>query len=127
VEGVSPQELDSFMFQTVGHSTLETMAECMGLPLVRRFSLLKAVQQGVHYEEVGTAERGACGDAVDHDEVEDLYLLLREVKVGTPVISATCSISSLFHPTPPSLTAPLPRSGSRVLRSNPQRLSTPSS
>lgn len=41
-------ELDSHMYQTVGHQVLEAYAACMGLPLYRRkihgTSLLKVIQ-----------------------------------------------------------------------------------
>jgi len=34
--GGDGDELDSFMYQTVGHEGIEAISECMGLPLYRR-------------------------------------------------------------------------------------------
>jgi len=88
-------ELDSFMFQTVGHTVLQSYAQCMGLPLFRHtiryatrwctppatrhlptppFSRRlaarrgKALNQDLHYAKT------------QEDEVESLYVLLKEVK-----------------------------------------------
>lgn len=64
-------ELDSYMYQTVGHQGVSLYAEAMGLPLF--------VEQtrGVahHYHKWYTPTEG--------DEVEDLYNLLTRVKVFT--------------------------------------------
>lgn len=62
-------ELDSFMYQTVGHQGIEMLAEAMELPLYRRTTSGLSNQTGKNYEP--TAE----------DEVEDLYELLKQVKV----------------------------------------------
>ena len=43
-------ELDSYMFQTVGHQLVQLYAECMGLPLLRRRirgAALQQVRQGL--------------------------------------------------------------------------------
>lgn len=61
-------ELDSFMYQTVGHMGIEKIAECLELPLYRR-------------ETTGTSlQKGKCYEPVEEDEVEDLFKLLQEVK-----------------------------------------------
>ena len=57
------------MFQTVGHHAVDMYAEAMGVPLFRRTIEGSSVAQGKDYTE--TAE----------DEVEDLYTLLKQVKV----------------------------------------------
>lgn len=64
----SKDELDSYMYQTVGHQGVELYAEAMGLPLFRQPTLGVAVQHEKLY--VPTPE----------DEVEDLYQLLSKVK-----------------------------------------------
>ncbi|KAM8921626.1 diphthine--ammonia ligase [Pelodytes ibericus] len=61
-------ELDSYMYQTVGHHALELYAEAMGLPLYR------ATLQGTSLD-IGRAYTPQEGD-----EVEDLYRLLKLVK-----------------------------------------------
>ena len=58
------------MFQTVGHEGIAAYAEAMQLPLYRQVTKgLAKKRELVYTPEVG-------------DEVEDLYQLLRTVKVG---------------------------------------------
>lgn len=66
-------ELDSYMYQTVGHHAIELYAEAMGLPLYRRTIKGTSVDTGRTYTR--------C----EGDEVEDLYQLLKLVKVRCPV------------------------------------------
>ncbi|KAI9590377.1 hypothetical protein GQX74_008545 [Glossina fuscipes] len=61
-------ELDSFMYQTVGHMGIEILAEAMNLPLYRRETKGQSTQRGKHYVPT------------DNDEVEDLYDLLNLCK-----------------------------------------------
>lgn len=61
-------ELDSYMYQSVGHHGIELYAEAMGLPLYREIITGTAVDQGKNYKPT------------DNDEVEDLYRLLSKVK-----------------------------------------------
>ncbi|XP_021257393.1 diphthine--ammonia ligase isoform X7 [Numida meleagris] len=61
-------ELDSYMYQTVGHHAIDLYAEAMGLPLYRCFIKGTSVNTGRVYM--------MCQD----DEVEDLYHLLKLVK-----------------------------------------------
>lgn len=62
-------ELDSYMFQTVGHQAIELYAEAMDLPLYRRTIEGASVDIGREYSPK------------EGDEVEDLYQLLKLVKV----------------------------------------------
>ena len=61
-------ELDSMMFQTVGHEGMSLYAEAMELPLYRATTCGKALSVSLDYKE--------CGG----DEVEDMFQLLRKVK-----------------------------------------------
>ncbi|XP_046383266.1 uncharacterized protein LOC124153910 [Ischnura elegans] len=61
-------ELDSYMYQTVGHHGINMFAEAVDLPLYRKVTHGLAVHQGSIYAP--TLE----------DEVEDLYHLLKQVK-----------------------------------------------
>ncbi|KAK3239918.1 hypothetical protein CYMTET_50185 [Cymbomonas tetramitiformis] len=81
------EELDSFMYQTVGHNVVTAQAQCMGLPLYRRRILGASKEQGLEYH-------GTKGD-----EVEDLYRLLFAVKNAHPEIQAvsTGAIASDFQ------------------------------
>lgn len=63
-------ELDSYMYQTVGHQVIELFAEAMDLPLYRRTIQGSSLETGRNY----------C--KTEGDEVEDLYELLHLVKVG---------------------------------------------
>ncbi|PAV90568.1 hypothetical protein WR25_13248 [Diploscapter pachys] len=65
-------EIDSYMYQSVGHSGIETIAEAMELPLYRRQIRGKPVNVEFEYQKT------------DGDEVEDLYELLSEVKRDFP-------------------------------------------
>lgn len=58
------------MYQTVGHQAIELYAEAMALPLYRRTIQGSSLNTGRNYSQT------------DGDEVEDLYELLRLVKVG---------------------------------------------
>lgn len=57
------------MYQTVGHQGVELYAEAMGLPLYRQQTQGVALQMGKVYTPT------------EEDEVEDLYRLLKHVKV----------------------------------------------
>lgn len=61
-------ELDSYMYQTVGHHGIELYAEALDLPLFRRSTQGLAVHQGPIYTPTL------------QDEVEDLFQLLKLVK-----------------------------------------------
>ncbi len=62
-------EIDSFMFQSVGHAAVDGVAEAMGLPLVRGDIVGGAVHAGLEYE------------VRPGDEVEDMLALLRAAQV----------------------------------------------
>ncbi|KAI9207435.1 uncharacterized protein BJ171DRAFT_492743 [Polychytrium aggregatum] len=69
-------ELDSFMFQTVGHDAIGLYADCMGLPMFRKEIKRSSVVQDANYVPN------------DQDEVEDLLELLSEVKSAVPQVEA---------------------------------------
>jgi diphthine-ammonia ligase len=68
---VESDELDSYMYQTVGHHAIDLYAEAMALPLYRRAIRGRSLETGRVYTQ--------C----EGDEVEDLYELLKLVKVCT--------------------------------------------
>ncbi|CAO4361576.1 unnamed protein product [Caenorhabditis nigoni] len=67
-------ELDSYMYQSVGADGVELYGEAMGLPLYRREISGQAKNQKANYEKT------------DGDEVEDLFELLTEVKKNHPEV-----------------------------------------
>ncbi|GAA5907652.1 hypothetical protein JCM6882_008939 [Rhodosporidiobolus microsporus] len=89
-------ELDSFMYQTVGHSGLRTLAQALGLPFFSHVIGGTAVNVGGEYgsregkgKGKGRAEEGRDGEKEEEkDETEDLYELLRKVKAAMPEVQA---------------------------------------
>ncbi|XP_019421815.1 PREDICTED: diphthine--ammonia ligase isoform X1 [Lupinus angustifolius] len=75
----SVDELDSYMYQTVGHQIVVSYAECMGLPLFRR-----RIQGSTRHQELGYR-------ITQGDEVEDMFNLLCEVKRQIPSVNAVSS------------------------------------
>ncbi|XP_034531395.1 diphthine--ammonia ligase isoform X2 [Notolabrus celidotus] len=61
-------ELDSYMYQTVGHQAIDLYAEAMDLPLYRRTIQGSSLDTSRNYSQT------------EGDEVEDLYELLKLVK-----------------------------------------------
>lgn len=79
-------ELDSFMFQTVGHDVIQFYSECLGgTPLYRR--AIEGSSQNVQLEYTPT----------NQDEIEDLYLLLQDVITAHPDIEAVSCGAILSH------------------------------
>ncbi|KPV71892.1 uncharacterized protein RHOBADRAFT_307, partial [Rhodotorula graminis WP1] len=78
-------ELDSFMYQTVGSSGLATLADALDLPLVTHTITGTARNQRAEYgSREGTAATTTADD--QGDETEDLYDLL--VKLAHPDVKA---------------------------------------
>lgn len=63
-------EMDSYMYQTVGSEMIDAYSQCMSVPLFKRVIERKSVCTTMAYERN------------DQDEVEDLYLLLKQVLVS---------------------------------------------
>uniref|UniRef100_A0A5B6Z3Q4 Diphthine--ammonia ligase n=3 Tax=Davidia involucrata TaxID=16924 RepID=A0A5B6Z3Q4_DAVIN len=72
-------ELDSYMYQTVGHQIVVSYAKCMGVPLFRR-----RIQGSTRHHNLSY-------DKTPGDEVEDMFILLNEVKRQIPSITAVSS------------------------------------
>ncbi|XP_074292828.1 diphthine--ammonia ligase-like [Silene latifolia] len=75
----SVDELDSYMYQTVGHQIVVSYAKCMGIPLFRRRL------QG------STRHHALSYTMTPGDEVEDMFALLAEVKRQIPSVTAVSS------------------------------------
>ncbi|BGP35264.1 hypothetical protein JCM10296v2_007099 [Rhodotorula toruloides] len=78
-------ELDSFMYQTVGHSGLATLAQALDLPFFSRAIKGTAVNVGGEYGTREGKDKGKQKEN-DGDETEDLYELLKEVKEAMPSV-----------------------------------------
>ncbi|KIW94706.1 uncharacterized protein Z519_04683 [Cladophialophora bantiana CBS 173.52] len=82
-ESEEGEDLNSFMYQTVGHSVIPLYEECLGIPLYRREITGSAVQMGRYYD---ASDLGST-----LDETEDLIPLLRDVMQMHPEVNALCS------------------------------------
>lgn len=70
------KEMDSFMFQTIGVEIADKISQCLEVPIVKRAISGSSVNQGMYYQEESTQK----------DEVEDLYMLLKQVKELYPEV-----------------------------------------
>ncbi|EXJ79284.1 hypothetical protein A1O3_08786 [Capronia epimyces CBS 606.96] len=101
------EDLNSFMYQTVGYSMIPLYAECLGLPLYRRQITGSAVQTGRYYDtsslstatgiETNTETESESKTETETetekslDETEDLLPLLQEILHKHPAANALCS------------------------------------
>lgn len=76
------EELDSYLYQTVGQDAIEFVARALEVPLYRRVITGGALEQGSEYGSRDPTHLGG----VEGDETEDLYALLAEVKAHHPKI-----------------------------------------
>lgn len=81
-------DLNSFMYQTVGHQVIPAYARALNLPLYRGVITGRAVQQGLTYD--GSAAAAAAA-AADDDETESLMHLLQRILRAHPDANAICS------------------------------------
>ncbi|KAJ1922292.1 hypothetical protein H4219_000154 [Mycoemilia scoparia] len=76
-------EMDSFLFQTVGFNGVDYIAESMELPLYKQAINGEALSQELVYSETA------------NDETEDLYILLKRVKDAHPDVRGV-SVGAIF-------------------------------
>lgn len=75
----SQGELDSYMYQTVGSELCDAIAECLNVPIVKKILTKTAINKEIQYKKT------------EDDEVEELYLLIKEAKEKYSDISAVSS------------------------------------
>lgn len=78
-------EIDSFMFQTVGHDIIEYYSECLEVPLYRQEINGSSKNQLLEYS------------ITEEDEIEDLYVLLKTVKEKHPDVEGVSCGAILSH------------------------------
>ncbi|XXG93916.1 hypothetical protein Hte_000166 [Hypoxylon texense] len=83
-------DLNSFMYQTVGHQVIPLYARATGLPLFRRPILGTAVDHGVSYRNPDDNDDGHHRHQ-EGDETESLVPLLRAVLDAHPDVNALCT------------------------------------
>ncbi|KAF2221366.1 hypothetical protein BDZ85DRAFT_275072 [Elsinoe ampelina] len=79
-EQTSTQDIDSFMYQTVGHNVIELIGQALELPLYRQPISGSATSTSKTYSPEQTS-----------DEVECMHTLLTAVKSAHPEVNAVCS------------------------------------
>jgi diphthine-ammonia ligase len=90
-------ELDSFMYQTVAHSGLASLAQALELPFYSIAIKGKPLNQSSEYgsrshtEENDGAGTVSDGNEEEEDETEDLYRLLKMVKTEMPEVEAVAA------------------------------------
>lgn len=72
-------DIDSWMYQTVGHGVIQAYAACAGVPLLRKRISGRSVETRLSYLHT------------DGDEVEDLFALLNYAKKRFPDARGVCS------------------------------------
>ncbi|KAF2994814.1 hypothetical protein E8E13_001963 [Curvularia kusanoi] len=83
-------DLNSYMYQTVGHSVIPLYEEALGLPLYRQEITGKAVNSSRDYA-FNPQSSGDGANPQEQDETEDLVPLLRKVMHAHPEANAVCS------------------------------------
>lgn len=91
-----PEEIDSYLYQTVGQDAIESIAQALDVPLYRKTIDGTAVEQGSEY---GGRTPNASG-GVRGDETEDLFDLLSTVMVRDLIAYAVphLKIPQACHP-----------------------------
>ncbi|ROT35267.1 hypothetical protein SODALDRAFT_337327 [Sodiomyces alkalinus F11] len=84
-------DLNSFMYQTVGHQIIPLYAAATGLPLYRHPILGGAKYEGRDYDAHQTASALAGDGDGDGDETESMVPLLRAVMERHPDANALCA------------------------------------
>lgn len=87
-------DLNSFMYQTVGHQVIPLYAEATGVPLYRRSIVGGAVQRGRDYAANRAGDGGGAGE---EDETESMIPLLQAVidqHPGANALSAGAILST---------------------------------
>ncbi|KAJ0414674.1 hypothetical protein BJY00DRAFT_305428 [Aspergillus carlsbadensis] len=97
-------DIDSFMYQTIGWGVIPLYEEALGIPLYRQAIVGGAVDTGRVYGDARTAtssstdaateeglEGGEAGGRESSDETESLIPLLRRVMTAHPEANAVCA------------------------------------
>ncbi|KAL4778702.1 hypothetical protein BJX76DRAFT_362467, partial [Aspergillus varians] len=97
-EPTGEDDIDSFMYQTIGWNVIPLYEEALGIPLYRAPIVGGAVDAGRIYGDALTStstststEGEEKGKGGDEDETESLIPLLRRVKAAHPEANAVCA------------------------------------
>lgn len=78
-------EIDSFMFQTVGHEVIDYYGECLDVPIYRQEIKGKSKNQELEYK------------ITEEDEIEDLFKLISTIKHHHPQVEGVSCGAILSH------------------------------
>ncbi|EGV64464.1 diphthamide synthase [Yamadazyma tenuis] len=78
-------EIDSFMFQTVGHDIIDNYAKCLDVPLYRQAIEGRSKNQELEYSRT------------EDDEIEDLFKLITTIVKNHPDVQAISCGAILSH------------------------------
>lgn len=86
-------DLNSFMYQTVGHQVIPLYADATGLPLYRQPILGDARDEGRDYDAHRVVKGADADEGIDEeeDETESMVPLLQEIKARHPGANALCA------------------------------------
>ncbi|KAL4960405.1 diphthine--ammonia ligase family protein [Aspergillus stella-maris] len=95
-------DIDSFMYQTIGWNVIPLYESALGIPLYRQGIVGGAVDEGKVYRDTtitksdftagnAEAEAGAVEEGADADETESLIPLLTRIKQAHPEANAICA------------------------------------
>lgn len=87
----SETDLNSFMYQTVGHEILPLYAAATGLPLYRQPIGGRAVRHERDYDSTAATKSTHHEDHDDEDETESMLPLLRAIMARHPEANALCA------------------------------------
>ncbi|KAI5923376.1 hypothetical protein F4810DRAFT_701324 [Camillea tinctor] len=90
-EGGDETDLNSFMYQTVGHQVIPLYAQATGLPLFRQPIVGTAVHHGISYQSPHDRRSSSQQPIAGEDETESLVPLLRAVMRAHPEANALCT------------------------------------
>ena len=85
-----PEEIDSYLYQTVGQDAIEFVAQALDVPLYRKTIDGMALEQGSEY---GGRTANTSG-GIRGDETEDLFDLLSTVKVRDLISHAVTHLTT---------------------------------
>ncbi|PBP25799.1 hypothetical protein BUE80_DR003272 [Diplocarpon rosae] len=93
-------DLNSFMYQTVGHTVIPLYEQALGVPLYREPVVGVAVQTGASYGVANSCDGKPVGEE-DEDETESLVPLLKKIMKAHPTANAlsTGAILSTYQRT----------------------------
>ncbi|RFU24225.1 hypothetical protein B7463_g12112, partial [Scytalidium lignicola] len=100
-EGEDEQDLNSFMYQTVGHSVIPLYEKALGIPLYRQPITGGARQTDTSYDSSRVYQASEVLSETEDDETESLVPLLKRIMAAHPTANAlsTGAILSTYQRT----------------------------